>query len=519
MLRHSWNFLTSISKENFHHYFLSLVGMKILVLNLLFTSNAFAGGGYSGNGGMSGYIGAGFGGGGFAPGAYGSGMQNSPISQIKFQNENARKEYYVNFIASNIAYASAQNLESIKQTITNDLNSTNYSPKEKAEILKAAAENLAGSASYRYQGTQLYEKLPSLAMVQSSENYNGQLLKQLESARSNPGEALLSKYDQLTSLGRMSLFQSEMLIYGTMDSEQLSKIKQIQEKLQNGSTSEKDFSTNVLVMKALNQRSEKSLPNGLMDKFVESIQRNSDSICGLNSPVLWKNSGYGFLGVSDDKRQSYQTRREQQRENYANKVLPVLRQIKAKNISLDQDCLKSPVNMFENLSELGFQKEVAELQGGASIQKPSQKLSKDHSFDEALAGLAGKGCDVPDLQRQIMKMSKTAASSKVIQLVAIQQQKGCGITGMITSEEMNLALKVNGVEVLRFQGKNQVAELSKLANQMKALPAQAKTEANVVLPHVPSAQFNGSLTRVSYPSGAAQRAGPAQTFREVFGAK
>jgi hypothetical protein len=494
MVRHSLNLSSSSSTK-----------IKLLIALLLPASLSFAGGGFPGFGG------------GYGFGSNGMGLQSSPISQMTFQSENARKEYYVQFIVNNVTYATGSQLETFRQSIVNDLNSTNYTSKEKAEILKAASENLAGSANLANQGSKLYDKLPSLAMVQSSENYNAELLKQLESTRSKPADGLLSKYDQLTSLGRRALFQEEMLFFGYRESDAQARIKQVQEKLQNGSVVEKDFSTNILVMKSLNQKSEKALSKNLMDKFAEAVQRDSGYLCGLNSPVLWKNAGFGFVGADNDKIQAYQARREQQMARYAEKVVPVLKQLKAKNISLDQECLKSPSNMFQSLSELGFAKEVAELQGASSPR--NQLSSKEDSFNQLLSGLANKGCDVPDLQAQIMKMSKTAASSKVTQLVVIQQQKGCGITGMITSEKMDLAVKVNGVEVVHFKGKNQEAELSKLANQMKALPTQAKTEANIVLPGLNSPQANGPLTRLSLPSGAQQRPSLQKTFGEVFGAK
>jgi hypothetical protein len=54
---------------------------------------------------------------------------------------------------------------------------------------------------------------------------------------------------------------------------------------------------------------------------------------------------------------------------------------------------------------------------------------------------------------------------------------------------------------------------------MKALPTQAKTEANIVLPGLNSPQANGPLTRLSLPSGAQQRPSLQKTFGEVFGAK
>lgn len=499
MVRHSLSLSSSSSTK-----------IKFLIALLLPASSSFAGGGFPGFGG------------GFGFGSNGMGMQSSPISQMKFSNENARKGYYVQYIVSNIPYASGEDLETIKQRITNDLNSTNYTPKEKAEILKAAAENLAGSSIYSKQDDHLYDKLPPLAMVDSSENYNVELLKQIESARSKPAEALLSKYDQLTSLGRRALFQQHMLFFGYMDPEAQARLKQVQEKLQNGSIDEKDFSTNILMMKSLNQKSEKAISKNLIDKFAEAVQRDSGYLCGLNSPVIWKTAGIGLVGADNDKMQAYQARREQQMASYAEKVVPVLKQLKSQNISLDQECLKSqskkfPSNLFQSLSELGYAKEVAELQGASSPR--NQLSSKEDSFNQLLSGLANKGCDVPDLQAQIMKMSKTASSSKVTQLVVIQQQKGCGITGMITSEIMDLAVKVNGVEVVHFKGKNQEAELSKLANQMKALPTQAKTEANVVLPGLNSPQANGPLTRVSFPSGAQQRPSLQKTFGEVFGTK
>jgi hypothetical protein len=100
-------------------------------------------------------------------------------------------------------------------------------------------------------------------------------------------------------------------------------------------------------MKSLNQKSEKAISKNLIDKFAEAVQRDSGYLCGLNSPVIWKTAGIGLVGADNDKMQAYQARREQQMASYAEKVVPVLKQLKSQNISYT-------ANAFNYIQSIAF---------------------------------------------------------------------------------------------------------------------------------------------------------------------